>query len=197
MVRAYEPPTLTCTADRSAIHSGDPVAIAATARSPQNRPLTYTYATTNGLIVGNGPTATLSTAGTTPGNISVTCNVADDKNHSAAATASIVVATPPPPPAATLATTQALCSISFDRDRRRPDRVDNEAKGCLDDVALSLNRESADKLLMIGTHADQETNRDAAERVMNAAAYLTQEKGRRPGAARPAHRGRTAAAGSP
>jgi hypothetical protein len=177
-VRAYEPPTVACSADKAAIHSGDGVAIRATARSPQNRPLLYSYGTTSGVIVGNGPTAALSTAGTTPGNITVTCNVSDDKGQTASATVSIVVASPPPPPPAVVnPTMQSLCSITFDRDRKRPDRVDNEAKGCLDDVALTLNREATSKLLLIGTHAAPETNRDSAIRAMNAAEYLTKEKG--------------------
>ncbi len=177
-VRAYQPPTVACSADRAAIHSGDGVAIKATARSPQNRPLLYSYGTTSGVIVGNGPTAALSTAGTSPGNITVTCNVSDDKGQTASATTSIVVAAPPPPPPAVVTPTmQSLCSITFDRDKKRPDRVDNEAKGCLDDVALTLNRETADKLLIIGSHADSETNRDSAIRTMNVADYLTHEKG--------------------
>jgi hypothetical protein len=87
------------------------------------------------------------------------------------------VATPAPPAEAAVPQPRSLCSITFDRDLKRPDRVDNEAKGCLDDVALTLNRETADKLLMVGTHGPHETNRDAATRAMNAAQYLTQEKG--------------------
>jgi hypothetical protein len=176
-VRAYEPPTIMCTADKAAINSGDPVAIGATARSPQNRPLLYTYTTTGGLISGNGPAATLTTAGVSPGNITVTCSVADDKGQSASATTSVVVATPAPPPTPVLPQLQPLCGITFDRDKKRPDRVDNEAKGCLDDVALTMQRETADKLLIVGSHAGKETNRDAAERAMNAAEYLTKEKG--------------------
>jgi len=177
-VRAYEPPTISCAADRTAINSGDPVAIRATGISPQNRPLSYSYGTTAGLIVGTGPTATLSTVGVSPGNVTVTCNVVDDKGQAAASNVSIEVAKPtPPPPAPILPMMQSLCSITFDRDTKRPDRVDNEAKGCLDDVALTLNRETSDKLLIVGSHAEHETNRDAAVRAMNAAEYLTREKG--------------------
>ena len=174
-VKGYDPPTVACSADKSAINSGDPVAITATARSPQNRPLRYGYKTTNGVIVGEGPSVQLTTVGVTPGNITVTCNVADDKGHTASASASVVVATPvPPPPRPTV---RNLCGVTFDRDLKRPDRVDNEAKGCLDDVALTLNRESADRLLIIGSHAANETDRNAAERAMNVAQYLTDEKG--------------------
>jgi len=178
-VRAYEPPTIACSASRTSINSGDQVSIQATARSPQNRPLTYSYGTTAGRIVGEGPAASLSAEGVSPGNITVTCNTVDDKGQSASTTVSIVVATPPPPPPAPVVapTMQSLCSITFDRDLKRPDRVDNEAKGCLDDVALTLNRETSNKLLIVGSHSDKETNRDAAVRAMNAAEYLTTEKG--------------------
>ena len=177
-VRAYEPPTVSCAADRTSINSGDPVAIQATGISPQNRPLSYSYGTTAGLISGTGASAALSTVGVSPGNVTVTCNVVDDKGQAASSNVSIVVAKPaPPPPAPVLPAMQSLCSITFDRDTRRPDRVDNEAKGCLDDVALTLNRETSDKLLVVGSHAQHETNRDAAVRAMNAAEYLTREKG--------------------
>ena len=177
-VRAYQPPTLSCAADRTAINSGDPVAIRATGTSPQNRPLSYSYGTTAGLIAGTGPNAALSTVGVSPGNITVTCNVVDDKGQAASSRVAIVVANPPPPPPAPIMPAmQSLCSITFDRDTKRPDRVDNEAKGCLDDVALTLNRETSDKLLIIGSHVEHETNRDSAVRAMNAAEYLTREKG--------------------
>ena len=177
-VRAYQPPTLSCAADHTGINSGDPVAIRATGVSPQNRPLSYSYGTTAGLISGTGPNASLSTVGVSPGNVTVTCNVVDDKGQAVSSNVSIIVATPPPPPPAPVQPAmQSLCSITFDRDTKRPDRVDNEAKGCLDDVALTLNRETSDKLVIIGSHADKETNRDSAVRAMNAAEYLTKEKG--------------------
>ena len=37
---------------------------------------------------------------------------------------------------------QALCSITFEKDKKRPTRVDNEAKACLDEVALDLQKQS-------------------------------------------------------
>ena len=174
-VRNYDPPTLTCSANRAAINSGDPVTITSAGVSPQNRPLTYSYSASNGQVTGNGNTAALSTAGATPGTITVTCKVTDDRDQSATATASVVIATPAPPAAAPA--TSELCSLSFERDRRRPDRVDNEAKGCLDEVALTLNRDAAARLVVIGHHGAGETNRDSASRAMNAADYLMKEKG--------------------
>ena len=68
-------------------------------------------------------------------------------------------------------------SISFERDRARPVRVDNEAKGCLDDIALAMNQHSDAKLEIIGDADTKENPEAAAERSLNVRQYLTQEKG--------------------
>ena len=174
-----QPPMVTCSADKAAINSGTPVTITTVASSPSGRPLTYSYTATNGQVTGNGATAQLSTIGSTPGAITVTCQATDDKGLTAQATASVVIATPapPPPPADQQVAGSALCSLSFARDTRRPSRVDNEAKACLDDIALTLGRDPATKLVMVGSHAERERQGSAAERVLNAADYLVKEKG--------------------
>lgn len=56
-------------------------------------------------------------------------------------------------------------------------RVDNEAKGCLDDIALELNRESDAVLVVVGKHDPNEKPDAAAERTLNVKQYLTDEKG--------------------
>jgi hypothetical protein len=174
-VHAYEPPTITCSANPSTVMPGDPSTITSVAVSPQNRPLTYSYSASSGQIASNTPTATLVTTGATAGStINVTCNVVDDLGKQATANASVTIATPPPPVAPP---TRNLCSISFERDRKRPVRVDNEAKGCLDDIALTLNRESSAKLVIVGRHSADETPDAAAQRDLNVAQYLTDEKG--------------------
>jgi hypothetical protein len=81
----------------------------------------------------------------------------------------------PPPPPAPLA--KSLCSVSFERDRKHPVRVDNEAKGCLDDIALEMNRESDAVLVVVGKHDATEKPDAAAERTLNIKQYLTDEKG--------------------
>ncbi len=70
-----------------------------------------------------------------------------------------------------------LCSISFERDRKRPVRVDNEAKGCLDEIALTLNRDTTSKLVIVGKHSADEKPDAAAQRDLNVVQYLTDEKG--------------------
>ncbi|MEO6804547.1 MAG: OmpA family protein [Edaphobacter sp.] len=175
-VKAYEPPTVSCSANPSTVAPGDSSTITASGMSPQNRPLTYSYSASAGSVSGSSSTATLSTAGAAPGTITVTCNVVDDKGQTASSTTTVTVNAPPPPPAPT---TSALCSVSFERDARRPARVDNEGKACLDDVALKLQSASDAKLAVIGDAGSTEKKGSelAAERAVNAKDYLVKEKG--------------------
>ncbi len=173
-VNIIEPPTITCSANPSSVHPGESSTITSVGISPQNRPLTYSFSTSAGQISGQANIATLSSTGAAPGDITVTCNVVDDKGQMASANTSVTVIANPPAP---VPETRPLCSINFDRDSKRPARVDNEAKGCLDDVALTLQREGDSKLVMVGNTAPGESADVAAERASNAKLYLTQEKG--------------------
>ena len=150
-VTAFQPPTISCSANPSTLNAGDPSTITAVGVSPQNRPLTYSYSATAGSISGNTSSATLSTTGAAPGTtITVTCNVVDDKGQTASAQTTVTLNAPPPPPAPV---TQSLCTITFDKDKARPTRVDNEAKACLDDIALTAQRDTTAKLAIVGNSA--------------------------------------------
>ena len=146
-VKQYEPPTISCSANPSTVKPGDTSTITAQGVSPQNRPLTYSYTASSGQVSGTGNTATLTTTGAPAGSITVTCNVADDKGQTASATTTVNVETPPAPPAPK---TQTLCTINFGRDTKRPARVDNEAKACLDDVALNAQQKPDSTLVLVG-----------------------------------------------
>jgi hypothetical protein len=131
------------------------------------------------------------TSGVAPGTITVTCNVVDDKGQSASQQTTVTVSAPVVAPAPIV--TKSLCTIAFDRDKKRPTRVDNEAKACLDDIALSAQRDPQAKLAITGNSepakiegkktpkkeewATKETTKWAAERAVNEKAYLVGEKG--------------------
>ena len=189
-VKPFEPPTVSCSANPSTVNPGDSATITASGMSPQNRPLTYSYSASSGSISGSTSSATLSTTGAAPGTITVTCNVVDDKGQNASSTTSVTVIRPTPPaqPPAVVPQAQTLCSISFDRDKRRPARVDNEGKACLDDLALALQRSTDSKLYIVGNATGKEKEMPkgrhhakmadlAAERAVNTKAYLVTEKG--------------------
>jgi hypothetical protein len=109
--------------------------------------------------------------------------VVDDKGNTASATTSVNVIAPAlPAPPAPMAS--SLCSVSFTRDAKRPTRVDNEAKACLDDVGLALQRSSDARLALVGNMESKESATKgrkkpnyAAERAVNTKDYLVTDKG--------------------
>ncbi len=167
--------SLSCSASPSTVAPGGSSTITSTVTDTYGRTVnyTYSYSSTSGSVSGSGATATLSTTGAAPGTITVTCNVQDDKGRNATATTSVTINAPAP---IVQPTTSQLCSITFDRDRKRPNRVDNEAKACLDDIALNMQRNSDAKLALVGNSATN-ASRQAAERAVNTKAYLVGEKG--------------------
>jgi hypothetical protein len=173
-VRAYTAPTIACTASATSAEAGATIEIDCTGRSEQNRPLTYSFTTTRGNLQVNDNIATLSTAGLAPGEINITGTVKDDKGKSASTSVLVVITAPKLPPVKPV---EQLCTLYFSRDVRRPARVDNEAKGCLDSVALALQRASDDKLVIVGNSSPLEKPEIAAERALNAKDYLVNEKG--------------------
>ncbi len=191
-VKAFEPPTVSLSANPTSVNPGESSTITTSAVSPQNRPLTYSYNATAGSISGTTPSTTLSTVGAEPGPITVTGTVSDDKSHSVSASTSVNVIAPPPPPPPPAPLVSSMCSVSFERDGARPTRVDNEAKACLDDIALNLQRSSDARLALVGNEDAKEQAADAkeaklkqhnqkpntaAERAVNTKQYLVNEKG--------------------
>jgi len=191
-VKEFEPPTVSCSASPTTLKPGDTSTITATGASPQNRPLTYSFSASAGSVNGTGNSATFTSTGAPTGPVSITCKVADDKNHTATADTSLTIEAPPPPPTPHV---QALCSMSFDADKRRPNRVNNEGKACLDEVALDLQKAPDAKLVIVGDsdakekaktekqqayaekHKHAKVEDHAAQRAENAKDYLVTEKG--------------------
>jgi hypothetical protein len=184
-VRAYEPPTISCTANPSTIKPGESSTVTSMGMSPQNRPLTYSYSSSAGSVSGSGTTASFSSAGAPTGAVGITCNVSDDKGQTATASTSVTITSPYVQPQSH---TQALCGITFTKDLKRPTRVDNEAKACLDEVALDLQRQSDAKAVVVGESISAEKmpakgkkhameTEFAAQRAVNTKEYLVTEKG--------------------
>ena len=184
-VRAFEPPTISCVASPSTINPGDKSTVTATGVSPQNRPLTYSYSVApgTGAISGSGTTAIYDSTGAPTGAVGITCNVSDDKAQTASAGASVTITKPYVKP---IPHASALCAISFDNDKRRPARVNNEAKACLDQVTDALKNDPTATVVVVGEanamekmppkrkHAKHEDL--AAERAVNTKDYLVNEE---------------------
>lgn len=191
-VKQFEPPTVSCSASPSTIKPGETSVITSSGVSPQNRPLTYTYSAQAGTISGNSSTETYSSTGAPTGPVDITCGVSDDKGQTASSTTLVTIVAPPPPPQPHVET---LCSISFSKDTAHPTRVDNEAKACLDEVALDLQKSSDAKAVVVGNanakeqaktakqaafaakHKNAKVLDSAAQRAVNTKDYLVTEKG--------------------
>jgi hypothetical protein len=196
-VKQFEPPTISCSVVPSVIKPGESATLTAVGVSPQNRPLTYSYTASAGSITPNGNTATYSSVGAPTGSVSFTCTVTDDKGQSATAAISagthgLTITAPYVPPVPAVST---LCSISFSKDKERPTRVNNEAKACLDEIALDLQKQSDAKAVVVGESNAKEKAKlekeqklakhnkhlvvvdPAAQRAVNTKDYLVKEKG--------------------
>jgi hypothetical protein len=191
-VKPFEPPTISCSVSPNTIAPGGSATVTSVGVSPQNLPLTYSYTATAGTVTGTGTTADYSSAGAPTGAVGITCNVSDNKGHSASANTSLTIVAPIIPPAPK---TQALCTIGFSTDKKRPTRVDNEAKACLDQVALDLKQQADAKAVLVGEQTTAEAaitakeqkralhnkhakvDMFAAQRAVNAKDYLVTEQG--------------------
>jgi hypothetical protein len=164
-VKEFEPPTISCSANPTTLQPNGTSTITCQGVSPQNRPLTYSYTASAGSINGTGTSANYSAAGAPTGAVQITGQVQDDKGHTATANTMVNIVAPPPPPQPHA---QSLCSISFATDTKRPTRVDNEAKACLDQVALSLKQQADAKAVIItnSNAKEKETEAKAQQRAV-------------------------------
>jgi outer membrane protein OmpA-like peptidoglycan-associated protein len=166
------PPTISCSANPTTVQAGGTSAITCTAGNPDSRPLTYNHTSTGGRLTPDGANATLDTAGASAGPITVNSTVTDDRGLSANTSTTVNVEVPPPPPQAS-----NIGTCQFDKDKKRPWRVDNACKAVLDEVALRLQREADSKLVIVG-HSDPDTDKKnadkyAAQRAVNSKEYLS------------------------
>ena len=165
---AKNPPTVSCSANPATVRSGESSTISCDCKSPDNRPVTLSnWTASSGRVSGTGNTATLDTAGVSPGSVTVGATCSDDRGLSATANAAVNVEAPPEKPVAS-----KLTDIPFKKNNAR---VNNDAKGALDGVADRLLQDPNAKAVIVGETAAGEKGgtRLAAQRAVNAKAYLT------------------------
>jgi outer membrane protein OmpA-like peptidoglycan-associated protein len=175
-IKQPHPPEASCSANPAMIAAGQSSTITMTASSPDGLPLTYAWSATGGQLSGSGSTATLTAtnpdAGTT---ITVTGTVSDGRNPPLTATCTAVVNVSPPQKCISLED-WGMCT--FDKDAKRPARVDNECKDVLDKLSLRLQQMSSGQIVIVGYADEQEMAKEptlGAQRSANIKYYLTTE----------------------
>jgi len=124
VVKAFEPPTISCVANPNTIKPGETSTVTAMGVSPQNRPLTYSYSASAGTVTGSGTTAAFDSTGAAVGAVGITCNVTDDKSQVATASTSVTVAIPSEPPIVKLLEARlALHSVFFATDQPTIEKI--------------------------------------------------------------------------
>jgi len=89
------PPTAALSIERSPILPGERTGVTCNGSDPDNDPLTYSYTTTGGQIVGSGSNVQFDATGLQPGSYSVKCAVNDDRGGTADASGNVEVKEPP------------------------------------------------------------------------------------------------------
>jgi hypothetical protein len=153
-VKPNRPPVLSCSADRSTVLVGERVKIMGQGSDADGDPLTYTWRTNGGQVVGSGASVELDTSGVAPGRYTVTGRVEDGKGGAADCTVGVEAQAPPPPPQAS-----KINECLF--NRMDIPRVDNACKRILDDVALRLKNEPKATVVLIGYADPKERKPDA------------------------------------
>jgi len=138
-----QPPTISCSTDRSPIMPGERTGITATASDPDGDPLTYSYSATAGQVTGEGPKAQFDSTGLSAGSYTVKCSVSDGRGGTADSSTTVDVQQPPPPP-------QASKAGDCGYNKVGASRFDNACKRVGDDVALRLKNDPNAKLVIVG-----------------------------------------------
>ena len=93
--RPNHPPTATLFVERSPILPGERTGVTCNGSDPHNDPLTYSYTTTGGQIVGSGSNVQFDATGLKPGSYGVKCTVNDGRGGAADASGNVEVKEPP------------------------------------------------------------------------------------------------------
>ena len=158
--------------------AGDSFVLTVSAESPDNSPLSYSYSASAGNISGTGNSASETTSAANAGStITATATVVDGRGLSATCSATVTVQPFPVVSAPPEVISAGECTFN---QSNKPGRVDNECKAVLDEVALQLQREPNDTVVVVGYVDEQETvkmTQLAGQRAVNVKYYLTAGEG--------------------
>ena len=149
-----------------------------TATDPQGWPMTYSWSATGGQLSGSGTSATLTATNADAGNtITVTGTATTDRpggnpaTLSASCTASVSV-----PAVASCVSIQDWGECTFEKNPKKPWRVDNDCKDTLDKLALRVQQMPNGKLDIVGYTNEKEVVSEktlGSQRSVNVKYYLT------------------------
>ena len=167
------PPVVSCSVSPTTIAIGEPATITMTASDPQGWPMTYAWSATGGQLSGSGTTATVTATNADAGNtITVTGTARDARaDLSSSCTASVNV-----PPVQKCTVIEDWGECTFEKNPKKPWRVDNDCKDTLDKLSLRLQQMPNGKLNVVGYTNEKESVSEqtlGSQRSVNVKYYLT------------------------
>jgi len=174
----HNPPRVTCSANPTSVQPGQSSTITASAISPDKVQISsFAYTSSAGTVSGSGESATLNTTSDTAGQtVNVTVTATDARGLTGTCTTSVAVAAPP---TISCVNIEDWGEFTFEKDPRRPWRVDNDCKDTLDKLALRLQQMPNGKLLVVGYTDEQEVvskQTIGAQRSVNVKYYMVQDE---------------------
>src|SRR5271166_4295457 len=172
------PPVVSCSANPTTIAIGEPSTITMTATDPQGWPMTYSWSATGGTLSGSGTTATVTATPADAGNtITVTGTATTDRPGGNPATlSSNCTASVNVPAISGCVSIQDWGECTFEKNPKKPWRVDNDCKDTLDKLALRVQQMPNGKLDIVGYTDEKEVVSEqtlGSQRSVNVKYYLT------------------------
>ena len=176
IVKQPHPPVVSCSVSPSTITVGESATATLTASSPDQRPLTYSWSANGGTLSSNGASTTLTASDADLGNTITITGTASDGVTPPQSSSCTVTAKHPGAVVEKCIIIANWGECTFEKDRKRPWRVDNDCKDTLDKLALRLQQIQSGKLDIVGYTDKKELVRDptlGAQRSVNIKYYLT------------------------
>jgi len=172
----HNPPQVVCKADPTTVKSGETATITASATSPDSGVTIsgYSYQASAGRVSGTDTKATLDTTGLPGETVSVTVTATDSRGLTGTCTVQVAVIAE-----IKCVNIEDWGDCTFEKDPKRPWRVDNDCKDVLDKLALRLQQNPNGKLSVVGYTDEKEVVSEqtiGAQRSVNVKYYMVQDE---------------------
>jgi len=169
------PPQVVCQANPTTVKSGETSTITANATSPDKGVTitSYSFSAPQGRLSPSGNTATLDTTGLPGTTVPVTVTATDSRGLTGNCTTQVGVIAE-----IKCVNIEDWGECTFEKNPKKPWRVDNDCKDVLDKVGLRLQQEPNGKLQVVG-YTDEKESIDVqqmgAQRSVNVKYYLVED----------------------
>jgi outer membrane protein OmpA-like peptidoglycan-associated protein len=156
-IKEPHPPVIACSSDPASIASGGTATITSVASSPDGRRVSYSYSTSAGNVSGDSSSATLETAGASPGTITVTCIATDDHLQALTASSTTTVnlqAPPAPAPVVDVVAIEKRLAIHSVYFATAKPRLEDPEAGLLGSQEKTLTALASDFILYLQVKPD-------------------------------------------